>query len=173
MQEPVNGALAVVTGASRGIGYELANQFAQSGFNLLIASASEDITDAAQMLRASGATVEAVRADLANYAGVEKLYDAIQSKGQPVDAIAINAGVGVSGDFARDTDLAAELNLINLNVTSAVHLTKRVVKDMVARGQGRILFTSSIAAVGRYGPLRLGRSARLDLRRGARCQQRL
>jgi len=64
-----------------------------------------------------------------------------------VDAIAINAGVGVGGDFARDTDLRDELNLINLNVVSTVHLAKRVVKDMVARGSGRILFTSSIAAL--------------------------
>jgi uncharacterized protein len=63
-----------------------------------------------------------------------------------VDAIAINAGVGVGGDFARATSLQAELDLINLNVTSSVHLAKRVVKDMVDRGQGRILFTSSIAA---------------------------
>jgi short-subunit dehydrogenase len=63
-----------------------------------------------------------------------------------VDAIAINAGIGVSGDFARDTRLDEELKLINLNVTSSVHLTKHIVRDMVNRGQGRILFTSSIAA---------------------------
>jgi uncharacterized protein len=64
-----------------------------------------------------------------------------------VDAIAINAGVGVGGDFARETDLKDELNLINLNVVSTVHLAKRIVKDMVANGKGRILFTSSIAAL--------------------------
>jgi short-subunit dehydrogenase len=64
-----------------------------------------------------------------------------------VDAIAINAGVGVGGDFARETDLKDELNLINLNVVSSVHLAKRVVKDMVDRHQGRILFSSSIAAL--------------------------
>jgi NADP-dependent 3-hydroxy acid dehydrogenase YdfG len=70
--------------------------------------------------------------------GVEELFDTIQSMGRPVDAIAINAGVGVSGDFASETDLEAELNLINLNVTSSVHITKLVLQDMVARGQGRI-----------------------------------
>jgi uncharacterized protein len=83
--------------------------------------------------------------DLATYEGVEKLYDAVKSMGRPVDAIAINAGVGISGELARGTDLRDELNLINLNVTSAVHLAKRVMKDMAERGQGRVLFTSSIA----------------------------
>jgi short-subunit dehydrogenase len=78
---------------------------------------------------------------------VEKLYTAIESSGRPVDALALNAGVGVWGDFARQTDLRDELNLINLNVVSPVHLAKRVLKDMVARRQGRVLFTSSIAGV--------------------------
>jgi len=86
-----------------------------------------------------------VQADLASYEGVEELYQTIKSSGRPVDSIAINAGVGVSGDFARDTSLQSELNLIRLNVISPVHLTKRVAKDMVQQGHGRILFTSSIA----------------------------
>ena len=69
----------------------------------------------------------------------------VGSQGDEGDAI--NAGVGVGGEFARETDLKDELNLINLNVVSTVHLAKRVVKDMVERGQGKILFTSSIAAL--------------------------
>lgn len=97
-------------------------------------------------MQALGAAVKSVQADLASYDGVEQLYDEVKSSGRPVDAVAINAGVGVGGDFARQTDLKAELNLINLNVTSSVHLAKRIVKDMVDRGQGRVLFTSSIAA---------------------------
>lgn len=137
--------LAVVTGASSGIGYELAKQFAENGFDLLIVSGSSKINDAARSLGNNGAHVQALEADLASYDGVEKLYQAIQSSGRPVDSIAINAGVGVSGDFARDTDLNEELNLIKLNVISPVHLTKRIAKDMVSRGHGRILFTSSIA----------------------------
>jgi len=94
-----------------------------------------------------GAKVETVQTDLATYDGVETLYNKIKATGRPVEAIAINAGVGVGGDFARETDLKDELNLINLNVVSSVHLAKRVVKDMVERGNGRILFTSSIAAL--------------------------
>jgi uncharacterized protein len=138
---------AVVTGASSGIGYELARQFAEHGFDLLVTSETERIDEAAERLRALGAQVESVRADLATYEGVESLYERIRRAGRPIDAIAINAGVGVGGPFVEN-DLDAELNLIALNVTSVVHLTKRVVKDMVARDEGRILFTASIAAEG-------------------------
>ena len=139
--------LAVVTGASNGIGYELAKQFARNGFDLLITATGDSINKAAHALAELGTKVETVEADLATYDGVEKLYNQIHATGRPVDAIAINAGVGVGGDFARETDLQDELNLINLNVVSAVHLAKRVVKDMVDRNHGRILFTSSIAAI--------------------------
>jgi short-subunit dehydrogenase len=94
-----------------------------------------------------GVMADSVRADLATFEGVESLYARIAASGRPVDAIAINAGVGVGGPFAQN-DLESELNLIALNVTSVVHLTKRVLQDMVARNEGRILFTASIAAEG-------------------------
>jgi short-subunit dehydrogenase len=136
---------AVVTGASSGIGYHLAHTFAQNGFDLLICSESAALADAEQQLRAVGVEVHSVNADLATYEGVEKLWSAIEATGRPVDAIAINAGVGVGGDFTHETSLAAELNMIQLNCASTVHLAKHVTKQMVARGQGRILFTASIA----------------------------
>lgn len=139
--------LAVVTGASSGIGYELAKQFAKHGYDLVIAAEDAGINNAATELAVLGAKVETVQVDLATYDGVETLYAAIQTTDLPVDAIAINAGIGVGGDFTHETDLQDELKLINLNVVSTVHLAKRVVQDMVARGQGRILFTSSIAAL--------------------------
>lgn len=139
--------LAVVTGASNGIGYELAKQFAQNGFDLLITATGPSINEAAQSFEALGAKVKTVQADLATYDGVESLYSKIKETGKPVDAIAINAGVGVGGEFSHGTDLKDELNLINLNVVSSVHLAKRVVKDMVEQGKGRVLFTSSIAAL--------------------------
>lgn len=147
MNSSLTRPLAVVTGASNGIGYELAKQFAQNGFDLLVTSTGPSINEAAIAFEKLGAQVETVQADLATYDGVETLYNKIKATGRSVDAIAINAGVGVGGDFARETDLKDELNLINLNVVSSVHLAKRVVKDMVDRHQGRILFTSSIAAL--------------------------
>lgn len=146
MEKVARESFAVVTGASSGIGLELARQFAQHGFDLLIVAEDSGIHSAAQSLGASGNRIEPMQADLSKYDGVEQVYRKIKASGRPLDAIALNAGVGAGGDFARQTDLDAELYLIDLNVRSTVHLAKRVIKDMVDRGQGRVLFTSSIAS---------------------------
>jgi uncharacterized protein len=144
---PETRPFAVVTGASSGIGYELTRQFVQHGYDVLAAAEDAGIDAAAADLSREGeGSVRAVRVDLATYEGVEALYAAISSTGRPVDALALNAGRGIGGDFARGTDLRDELNVIALNVTSTVHLAKRVVPDMVANGSGKVLFTSSIAA---------------------------
>jgi short-subunit dehydrogenase len=145
MTSPSTAPLAVVTGASSGIGYALAGQFAKNGFDVVIAAEDAELRDAARSLSELGTSVIPVQCDLATREGVQQLYDTIRTTGRPVDSLAVNAGVGVGGAFA-ETDLNAELNLIALNVTSAVHLTKLVLPDMVARGHGRVLFTSSIAA---------------------------
>jgi len=137
---------AVVTGASSGIGFELAREFCEHGFDVLIAAEDEGIETARRELERRGGRIEALKVDLARPEGVELLYARIVAAGRPVDAVAINAGVGVGGDFARQTPLEDELNLIQLNVTSAVHLAKRISRDMVRQGRGRILFTSSIAS---------------------------
>ncbi len=137
---------AVVTGASSGIGFELGRQFAKNGYDLLIAAENPEIATAARLLAEEGATVQPIRVDLATYEGVEELYAAIQQTERPVDAIALNAGVGHGGDFATGTDLKEEFNIIDLNVTSTVHLAKRVLPAMVERGEGKVLFTSSVAA---------------------------
>jgi short-subunit dehydrogenase len=139
--------LAVVTGASSGIGLELARQFAEHRFDLIIAGDDDErIARAADTLRNHDVEVQDVTVDLARPEGIETLYRVIQSTGRPVSAIALNAGVGAGGDFARETELEDDLNVIDLNVRSTVYLAKRVLKDMVARGEGRVLFTSSIAA---------------------------
>jgi short-subunit dehydrogenase len=139
--------LAVVTGGSNGIGYELAKQFAEHGYDLLIAAEdAAHLAEAAQGLRAAGAQrVETCPADLAGEDGVRRLYEAIKALASPVDVLCVNAGVGLGGAFA-DTDLDKEIRMINLNIVGAVALTKWVLKDMVARDRGKILFTSSIAA---------------------------
>jgi short-subunit dehydrogenase len=138
--------LAVVTGASSGIGRELAVQFAEGGFDLIVAAEDERIDSAARSFAEHGVQAIPVRADLATFNGVENLYQAIQATGRVPEALAVNAGVGVGGDFARDNDLADELRLIALNVTGAVHLAKRALPGMIASGRGGVLFTSSIAA---------------------------
>src|SRR3954468_25011471 len=131
--------LAAVTGASTGIGYELARQFAEHGFDLLIAAEDPGIERARTELRRDGGPeVRTCQGDLATYDGVERLCQNIVATGRPVDAIAINAGRGAGGDFSTGTDLRDELNIIDLNVTSTVHLAKRVLPDMVERGAGRV-----------------------------------
>ena len=138
---------AVVTGASSGIGRALAREFARQGFDLLLTATGPHLADAAREAEERGVRAQIVAADLRTYAGVELLYRAIEGAGRPVDAIAINAGVGLGGAFVGGTDLRAELDLIGLNVTSTVHLAKRVLPGMIARGAGRVLFTTSIEAL--------------------------
>jgi short-subunit dehydrogenase len=138
--------LAVVTGASSGIALELANAFASKGFDLIVTAQDADVELAAALLRGLGARVEVVRVDLGAAGGVDELYSYIKADGRPVAALVLNAGISARGAFATDTDLESELGLIDLNVRSTVHLARHVVRDMVARNEGRILFTSSIAA---------------------------
>jgi uncharacterized protein len=145
MNEHTN-QLALVTGASSGIGLELARQFAQHGFDLVVAAEDQGIESAAVVLRSAGphpVQVEAVQVDLADVDGVPRLYSALGDR--PVDVAALNAGVGVGGAFV-DNDLGAELKLIDLNVKSTVHLAKLLLRDQVGRGSGRLLITSSIAS---------------------------
>ncbi len=136
--------LAAVTGASSGIGYNLAKVFAENGFDLVIGSAGERLESAEQDFRALGVNVTAVQADLATYEGCDQFWKAVEFTGRKLDALALNAGVGVGGLF-YETDLEKEINIVRLNVESTVHLAKHAVKKMVGQGEGRILITSSIA----------------------------
>src|SRR5918999_865673 len=137
--------LAMVTGASSGIGRELAQQFAEHGFDLVVNAENDGVHAAAVELHATGADVRAVRADLRMAEGVEQLWSAVTDTGRPLDAAALNAGVGKGGAFV-DTELADELAIIDLNITSTVRLAKHVLRAMTARGEGRVLITSSIAS---------------------------
>ncbi len=138
--------LAVVTGASSGIGLELARVFGEEGFDLLIAAEDAELTQAQEELEAAGANVAAHRVDLATEAGVTDFHRQIVDDGRPVAALALNAGRGAGGAFATETKLADELEIIDLNCRSTVHLCKLVLPGMVERDAGRILFTSSVAA---------------------------
>jgi uncharacterized protein len=137
---------AVVTGASSGIGFELAKVLAEEGFDLLVSAEDAELDDATRELSLSGTAVECVRTDLSTPAGVEELYRRIEASPRPVDVICLNAGRGAGGAFATETKLEDELEIVDLNVRSTVHLAKLVLPNMVARGEGRILFTSSVAA---------------------------
>jgi uncharacterized protein len=138
--------LALVTGASSGIGLELARQFVEHGFDVIINAEDDELAAAESALAGGGAEVRAVKADLSTYDGVERLWSAVAAAGRPLDAAALNAGIGVNGDFTRDIPLEDDLRLIAVNVTAVVHLAKRLLPGMVERGAGRVLVTSSVAA---------------------------
>jgi uncharacterized protein len=135
---------ALVTGASSGIGLELARQFAGHGHDLLI-TAEVPLDDRVDELAALGAEVHTFVADLRTGAGVESLYAAAVALGRPLAAVALNAGIGRGGAFV-DNSLADELDVIRLNVLGTVHLAKLVLDDMVLADAGRVLVTSSIAS---------------------------
>jgi len=145
MADETRNGLAVITGASSGIGFELARLFAEHGFDLIVVAEDEGINGAADELRDLRVEVEAVQADLTRAADADRLWERVRARGRPLAAIALNAGVGVGGPFV-DNDLDEEIRLVELNVISVLRLAKYAVRDMVSRGSGRILLTSSIAA---------------------------
>jgi uncharacterized protein len=134
--------LAIVTGASAGIGYELAKCCAEKGFDLLVAADQSAIHDAAQDFRILGAMVEAIEADLATLDGVDRLYTA--TNGRPVDALLANVGHGLGHAFL-DQHFEDVRHVIDTNITGTLYLIQKVGREMRTRGQGRILITGSIA----------------------------
>jgi len=143
--KPLGRQVMVITGASSGIGLELAREFVEHAFDVLMVAEEPEIEAAAAGLRKPEGMVLAVQADLSDPNGVEQLFRRVMQLGRPVDALVLNAGVGVNGPFI-ETDLEAHLQLIDLNVTGAVHLAHLILPGMAARGEGGVLFTSSIAA---------------------------
>ncbi len=136
--------LALVTGASSGIGLELARQFVAHGFDVVV-TAEDDIDAAAATLADGTATVIPVRADLSVPGAAETVLAAVAATGRPHAAAALNAGFANGGRFV-DIPLADEVALIAVNVTAPVHFAKRLLPAMLERGEGRLLFTSSVAA---------------------------
>lgn len=134
--------LAVVTGASTGIGFELATLAAKDGCDLIVVADEPLIAAAADDFRQFGTKVEAVEADLATIEGVNGLLSAAQ--GREIDILVANAGVGTGGAFL-DQDVAAWRHSIDTNITGTVYLLQRVLQRMVMRGQGQVLVTGSIA----------------------------
>ncbi|GGS36377.1 MULTISPECIES: SDR family NAD(P)-dependent oxidoreductase [Actinokineospora] len=131
--------LAMVTGASSGIGLELSREFAEHGFDVVMVAEEAAIHTAAAEI---GPKARPLQLDLTDPAAVEELIDQV---GIP-DAVAINAGTGVGGAFVHETTLEDQLATVDLNIRSAVHLAKRVLPGMVDRKSGRVMITSSIAS---------------------------
>jgi uncharacterized protein len=134
--------LAVVTGASTGIGFELARICAQNGFDLIVAADEPQINVAATSFEALGAAVVPIEVDLATPAGVDKLLASIGSR--RVDALLANAGKGLGGEFL-DQEFPAIQHVIDTNITGTIYLVQSIGRTMRQVGKGKILITGSIA----------------------------
>jgi len=136
---------ALITGATSGIGFELAKLFAADQYNLIIVSRNQQELDAkATELRQQGVEVITIAKDLFERQAAFDLYDEVKAKGLQVDVLVNDAGQGLYGEF-KDTDIERELKIIDLNIASLVILTKQFLQDMVARNDGKILQLASIA----------------------------
>jgi uncharacterized protein len=133
---------AIVTGASTGIGFELAKRCAKEGYDLLIAADEPEIEEAAASLRAGGTEIEALQADLATTEGVDKLYAA--AKGRQIAALLANAGRGLGHAFL-DQEFGKARRVVDTNITGTVYLIHKVGNDMRRQNAGKILITGSIA----------------------------
>jgi short-subunit dehydrogenase len=153
--------LAIVTGASSGIGYYLAKQCAEHGFDLLIAADEPEINKAAENLRAFGVQVTPIEADLANTQGVDKLLAA--ANGRDVDYFLANAGRGLGRAFL-DQDFSEIRRVVDTNITGTIYLIQKIGRQMRARNAGKILITGSIAGFmpGTYQAVYNGTKAFLD-----------
>jgi short-subunit dehydrogenase len=153
--------LAIVTGASSGIGYYLAKQCAEHGFDLLIAADEPEINKAAENLRAFGVQVTPVEADLADTQGVDKLLAA--ANGREVDYLLANAGRGLGRAFL-DQDFSEIRRVVDTNITGTIYLIQKIGRQMRARNAGKILITGSIAGFmpGTYQAVYNGTKAFLD-----------
>lgn len=136
--------LAVVTGASTGIGYELAKCAAQDGYDLIIAADEARIQETAAQLAALGVAVDAVEADLSTIGGVDKLTEHVEADGRSVDLLMANAGRGLGKAFL-DQEFAQARKVLDTNITGTIYLIQQIGNQMRSRGQGRILLTGSIA----------------------------
>ncbi len=134
--------LAVVTGASSGIGYELANCCAREGFDLVVVADEPEINKAGEDFEALGANVDVLQADLATIEGVDKLLQKIGAR--PVEALLANAGRGLGKGFL-DQDFKDVMRVVNTNITGTIYLLQNIGRDMRAQKTGKILIVGSIA----------------------------
>lgn len=139
-------SFSLVTGASSGIGLELARVAAGHGSDLLIVSDGPDIHAAAADLRQAGVVVEAVEADLATPSGIDRLHQRYVEIGRPLDALFANAGRGLGHGFLEQ-DFHDIQRVIDTNVSGTTYLLHRFLGDMARQGWGRVLLTGSIAGL--------------------------
>jgi short-subunit dehydrogenase len=141
------GGIVLVTGASSGIGYELAKLFARDGHDLVLVARSREKLEAIgrELKDATGVAVRLIPKDLSRPRAAEEVFDELTRESIRIRVLVNCAGFGTYGAFA-ETDIAAEREMMQLNVVALTELTKLAVRDMVHRGDGRILNVASTAA---------------------------
>jgi short-subunit dehydrogenase len=138
----MSSGFAIITGASTGIGFELAHRAAENGYDLLVVADEPLIEASAKDFERHGTSVQSIEADLSTIDGVDRLLEAAQ--GRTIDLLFANAGIGTGGAFL-DQDVAMWRRSVDTNITGTLYLLQKVVKQMVARGEGKVLVTGSIA----------------------------
>jgi len=153
MPKPGDGKTALITGASSGIGCELARLFARDGYSLvLVARSGDELKKIAEQLKSDhGISAMVIARDLSSPSSPQEIFDKVQADGIAIDILVNNAGFGTYGSFS-ETNLKDELEMMQVIMVSATHLTKLFLPAMIARGQGRILNVASMAAF-QPGPL--------------------
>lgn len=144
------GKTALITGASSGIGQELAKLFAQDGYNLvLVARSVEMLHRLAEVFELNYGTeqITVIEKDLSEEDAARDVYEQVQAKGITVNVLVNDAGVGLYGKFATETDWEAEKSMVHLNVLTTTLLTKLFLRDMVARNEGRVLNLASLVSI--------------------------
>ncbi|TAE30659.1 MAG: SDR family oxidoreductase [Cytophagales bacterium] len=143
------GKTALITGASSGIGQELAKLFAKDGYNLVMLSRDgEKLTQLALEFEEDyGIQTTVISKDLSQENVAQEVYDEVTSKGITVNVLVNDAGVSTYGKFATETDWEREKSMIHLNVLTLTHMTKLFLKDMVARDEGKILQLASLVSI--------------------------
>jgi hypothetical protein len=139
-----NAQWAVITGASSGIGRALAVEFASAGFNVWLAGRNRVALDeAAAECAATGVETDVVAADLATPAGVDTMIAALRAEPRQISILANNAGFGLHGGFAA-TPPETAVDMIHVQLTAAVRLTRHLLPAMIERRDGRILIVASV-----------------------------
>jgi short-subunit dehydrogenase len=142
----------LITGASSGIGLELARLFARNGYNLLLVARNADrLGEVAKELQSLGVDAKSLAVDLADPTAPQAIYDLIRMENVAIDVLVNNAGFGSHG-FFHENDQAVELSMIQVNVVALTHLTRLFLPDLVKRGEGKVLNVASTASF-QPGPL--------------------
>jgi len=147
MESQSNAKTALITGAASGIGQELARLFAKDGYQLILVDKNQEGLDtlASHFQNQYGTLTTLIAKDLADPNAPQEIYD--QTKGQSIDVLVNDAGFGIYGLFASETDLEQEKQIVQVNAVALMHLTKLYLKDMVSRDAGKVLLLGSEVSV--------------------------